>query len=190
MQQAPYLIFIAMLILLFVVLKMRQKRDVKVENADIPAQISNIIKVVTSDSTGYKAVPVISKTSAAQMLKDTIKDKALSELTGHRVFTYEPNERFVLVYGNMQMFFAPIYDNIHTKEIKPDLTKVTQVSIEDLNKIKSNSSGSSVTLEYTNKDKFLFGTLNEFYFHGASAEIEKREFADFILNLQNVVNNR
>lgn len=180
-------LFVGVAILLIFIVK-RRMSDVKVKDANIPGQINDIIKKVVSDGIGYKAVPVISKQSVGSMLKDTIKDKVLSELTGHRFFTYEPNERFVLIYGNMQMFFVPIYDNIHTKEIKADLTKITQVSVEDLLKVKSNGSGSSITLVYTNKEKFLFGTLNEFYFQGASAKNEKEEFAEFIHNFENSVN--
>lgn len=187
-QPVPFLLFLAgVFVFSFVVLKVSSKFKVKVEDANVPKQIDDIVKKVIPDNTGYKVVPAISKTSAGTMLKDTIKDKVLSELTGHRVFTYEPNDRFILIYGNMEMFFVPIYHDLRKKEIKPVLDKVTQVSVDDLLNIKSNSSGSSITFTFKNKDKFLFGALNEFYFKGLSAKAEKEDFAIFISNLEEVL---
>lgn len=184
----PLLLFLAGTFLFsFIVLKISSKFKVDVKDANVPGQIDDIVKKVLPDSTGYKVVPAISKTSAATMLKDTIKDKLLSELTGHRVFTYEPNDKFILIYGNMEMYFVPIYEDMRKKEIKPTLDKVTQVSPDDLLAIKSNSSGSSITLTFKNKDKFLFGALNEFYFKGLSAKAEKEDFAMFISNLEKMI---
>lgn len=193
MSQAGYIamgIFFGVFAIAMVFIVRRRLNDVKVEDANIPGQINEIIRKVVKDSSGYKAVPVISKQSAADMFIDTLKDKALSKLTGHYIFTYEPNERFVLIYGSMQMFFVPIYDDIHTKEIKPDLNKVTQVSVEDVKKVKSNGSYSSITLVYKEKGKFLFGTLNEFFFNGASARDEKEQFAEFAREFENAVNTK
>lgn len=181
------LFLVAVFGLSFIILTISSKFKVNVKDANVPGQIDDIVKEILSDSTGYKVVPAISKTSAATMLKDTIKDKVLSELTGHRVFTYEPNDKFVLIYGNMEMFFVPIVDDARKKQIKPVLDRVTQVSVDDLLKIKSNSSGSSITLVFKNNDKFLFGALNEFYFQGLSAKAEKEDFARFISNLENMV---
>ncbi len=187
-QTIPFLLFLAgIFVLSFIIVKISSKFKVNVKDANVPGQIDDIVKKVLSDRTGYKVVPAISKTSLGTMLKDTIKDKVLSELTGHRVFTYEPNDRFVLIYGKTEMFFVPICDYIRKKEIKPVLDKVTQVSVEDLSTIKSNPSGSSITLVFKNKDKFLFGTLNEFYFKGLSAKKEKEDFAIFISNLEKIV---
>lgn len=187
-QPLPFLLFLAgVFAFSFIVVKISSKFKVKVEDANVPKQIEDIVKKVLPDNTGYKVVPAISKTSAATMLKDTIKDKVLSELTGHRVFTYEPNDRFVLIYGNDEMFFVPIIHDLRKKEIKPVLDKVTQVSVANLLNIKSNSSGSSITLVFKNKDKFLFGALNEFYFQGLSAKAEKEDFSVFISNLEKML---
>lgn len=193
MSQAGYVamgIFFGVFAIAMVFIVRRRLKDVKVEDANIPGQVNEIIKKVVNDASGYKAVPIMSKQSASSMLIDTLKDKALSKLTGHYIYTYEPNERFVLIYGSMQMFFVPIYDDIHTKEIRPDLNKVTQVSVEDMKKVKSNGSYSSVTLVYKEKGKFLFGTLNEFFFKGASAKDEKEQFAEFMRDFENAVNNK
>jgi hypothetical protein len=187
-QSLPMLLFLAgTFAFSFAVLKISSKFKVKVEDADVPGQIDDIVKKVLPDRTGYKVVPAISKTSAGTMLKDTIKDKVLSQLTGHSVFTYEPNDKFVLIYGNTEMFFVPICEDLRKKEIKPILDKVTQISLEDLLNIKSNSSGSSITFEFKNKDKFLFGPLNEFYFKELPAKAEKEDFGRFVSNLENMM---
>jgi hypothetical protein len=193
MSVAGYIIMGVMalaFIILMVFLIKRRMKDIKIEDANIPGQIQEIIKMVVSEGVGYKAVPIMSTQSTADMLKDTLKDKALSGLTGHRIYTYRANEKFVLVYGNQEMFFVPIFDEFHTKQITPDLTKITRVDVGDLIKVKTNRSGSSVTLIYNKKVKFLFVTLSEFFFYKASAKTEKEEFGGFIQNFANEVNNK
>lgn len=193
MSQAGYIamgIFFGVFAIAMVLIVRRRLKDVKVEDANIPGQINEIIRKVVNDASGYKAVPARSKQSATSMFVETLRDKALSKLTGHYIFTYKPDQNFVLIYGNMQMFFVPIYEKLHTKEIKADLETVTQVSLEDVKKVKSNGSYSSITLVYKEKGKFYFGTLNEFFFKGASAQDEKEQFAEFMRDFENAVNNK
>ncbi|GKX66624.1 hypothetical protein [Inconstantimicrobium mannanitabidum] len=181
-----FVAFIALLV--FVVI--RAKSAVKVEDADIPGQVKSIIEKVVPDSLGYMAVPIRSKQSAGSMLKDTLKDVAIGGLTGYRIYRYEPDEQLLLIFGHMQMFFVPVYTDNRSKEIRINLKRTSQVTVQDLIKVKCNGSGSSVKLKFNDKQTFLFGAMSEFFFARATAKEEKMRFAEFINNFQDTVNRK
>lgn len=183
-------LFFAVFIIALVVVIVRVKSAVKVEDADIPGQVRAITEKVVPDSIGYKAVPVQSKQSTGSMLKKGLKSAALTELTGYRIYSSQANEQFILVYGHMEMYFVPVYTDMRNKEIRANIKRTSQVTVEDLLKVKSNGSGSTVTLKFNNKEKFLFGSLHEFFFARATAKTERQEFAEFIHNFQSAVNGK
>ncbi|APC40334.1 hypothetical protein [Clostridium estertheticum] len=180
---------ISVIIISLLIGKKRNKGAVKVEDANIQGQINELMKRVVSDSTGYKSVPIMTMQSNSSMIRESILNKLLSRAINNSVFNYTQSEKLILIYGNMKMFFVPAYGDDYTKEIKANLTRITQVGVGDLRKVKVNTSGSSIKLVYRHRKKILFCTLKQFYFPGASSISEREEFADFIRSFKNSVSN-
>ncbi|NFT92971.1 hypothetical protein FDF86_11270 [Clostridium botulinum] len=183
-----FILFILLFIVLLNVIIKKYSKATKIEDADIPGQLNAIINKLNLNSTYYQTIPAISKQSTSDMIKDSLKSKLVSNLTGHYFFTYVPNENFVLIFGENKMFFVPIITELKTKKLIPDFEKVSEISCDDIISIKNNSSHSTITLKLNDNSKFLFGPIEKYFFDGAKVTIEKDNFIKFIDEFSNVVN--
>ena len=176
-----------MVLLAVAVGKAIKNKSVKTEDANIPGQIREVVAKATNNEEGLKLAAAITKETTASMLVDSLKDKVFEMATGHKHFSYNPNDNLIVAYKNNEMFLISYVVDFKEKKVIADLNKVSHFAAEDIKKIKTNSSAGSIKIKFKDGDSIFIGAVNEYY-KEVSAKEDRQAFAQFINELAEQVN--
>ena len=167
-----------------------RKRCTRLEDADLPGQVKEIISKVTGEDAAYfDLVPAKTMETTVKMIADSLITHVVKAATGHTIYTYDPGEDFLIIFGQEKMFFVSYYFDFKTKTINPDFNKISEITKSDLIKIKTKKY-SDFIFYYTTKTSIYFGVQKQYHYKVPASENSIQRFKEFIKPFVDSVNSK